>query len=204
MKRTLLKLSSFVFAACLLMIAPASPALAQSSSTAPHVADAVEGIPEASPEDVATIEAIVAATYGSISRAPGENFDWERMESLFLPDVRLIANPEQTGGEFLVQTFQEYRDSVDDWFAKNVPIGSQQDKGFEEEQIHAEVERYGDIAHVMSTYQKRFWNGEEVLGRGINSFQLVRHDGRWWVVGIIWDEESGAGPIPDAYLPDSD
>ena len=202
MKRTPLKLTSFIFAACLLTIAPASPALAQSSSTAPNVAGAVAGIPEASPEDVASIEAIVAATYGSISRVPGENFDWERMESLFLPDVRLIANPEQTGGAFLVQTFQEYRDSVDDWIAENAPIGSQKDKGFEEEQIHAEVERYGDIAHVMSTYQKRFWNGEEVLGRGINSFQLVRHDGRWWVVGIIWDEENGAGPIPDAYLPE--
>jgi hypothetical protein len=40
-----------------------------------------------------------------------------------------------------------------------------------------------------------------VLGRGINSIQMVRKDGRWWITSIIWDEETGAGPVPAKYLP---
>lgn len=30
---------------------------------------------------------------------------------------------------------------------------------------------------------------------------LVWNEGRWWVASIAWDEEVGAGPIPDTYLP---
>ncbi len=152
---------------------------------------------EAAPEDVASPEAIVAATYESIQRAPGENYDWPRFRSLFIPEARLIPNKEQTGGQFRVLSPQDFID----WADSATTIGGPNDRGFSESEIHSKVERYGDIAHVFSTYQKHFWNDERVLGRGINTFQLVYHADRWWVVGIVWDEPTGAGPIPDQYLP---
>lgn len=77
--------------------------------------------------------------------------------------------------------------------------GAESDKGFTEEALHNVVHRYGDIAQGCSTYQKHFWNDDRFLGRGIHGFQLVHHDGRWWIVSIIWDEENGAGPIPEPY-----
>ncbi len=41
----------------------------------------------------------------------------------------------------------------------------------------------------------------EPIDRGINSFQLVHHEGRWWVWNILWhSERAGAGTIPDRYL----
>jgi hypothetical protein len=147
--------------------------------------------------DVASPEAIVLATYASIQRAPGENFQWDRFRSLFAPDALLIPNTEQRGGEFDVispEGFISWIDSV-------TTIGGPTDKGFAEEEIHHVVERYGDVAQVFSTYQKHFWEDDEILGRGINSFQLVQNGGRWWIVSIIWDEETGAGPIPADYLP---
>ena len=147
------------------------------------------------PADVASPEAIVAAAYEAIQRAPGESYDWTRFRSLFLPQARLIPNTEQRGGAFVVHTPDEFAALVDSFTV----VGGPQDRGFAEEQIHAEVEQYGDVAQVFSTYQKRFYDSDEILGRGINSFQLVRHDGRWWIVGIVWDEETGAGPIPAAY-----
>lgn len=156
----------------------------------------------ARPEDVATIESIVAASYASIQRRPGEPFDWERFRSLHLPGARLVPNVEQTGGEFRVLTVDDFIAWVDGWYAENAPIGGPDDHGFAEEQIAAEIDRYGDVAQVMSTYDKRLWDSEESLGRGINSIQLV-HDGeRWWIAGTVWDEESGAGPIPGEYLPE--
>lgn len=149
------------------------------------------------PEDVESPEAIVSAAYDAIRRPPGRTYGWERFRSLFLPSARLIPNTEQTGGEFRVLTVQEFID----WVDGATRVGGPDDMGFTEEEVSSTTERYGDVAHVFSTYRKRFWDGEEILGRGINSFQLVRHDGRWWIAGIAWDEESGAGPIPDAYLP---
>src|SRR5688572_20863305 len=143
--------------------------------------------------DVESPEAIVLAGYDAIAHAPGEPFDWPRFRSLFLPHARLIPNTEQREGSFDVLSVEEFIAWIDD--VTPAP-GSENDHGFVEEQIAAEVVRYGDIAHVFSTYQKHFWGSDQILGRGINSFQLV-HDGqRWWIAGVVWDEEDGAGPIP--------
>ena len=150
------------------------------------------------PSDVESPEAIVEAAYAVIARAPGEAFDWDRFRALFLPEARMISNTEQRQGSFDVLTPEEFIAWVD---GATPPPGSDSDQGFQEEQIASQIVRYGDIAHVFSTYQKHFWGSDEILGRGINSFQLVWNDGRWWIAGIVWDEEDGAGPIPEEYLP---
>lgn len=151
----------------------------------------------AAPADVASPEAIVEALYASINRAPGENFDWDRMRSLYIPEATMIPSLEQTGGEFRVLTVEDFIA----WVDEGTVVGGPDDRGFREEGIANRVERYGDIAQVFSTYQKRFWDEEEILGRGVNAIQLVNYDDRWWVVSVVWDEEVGAGPLPERYLP---
>lgn len=174
----------FLLAAATAAVLLAVPSAAAQSNTA-------------DPSDVATPEALVSALYETVERAPGEHYDWDRMRTLFLPSARLIPNTEQTGGEFRVLTPEEFIAWIDGITA----VGGPDDRGFAEEQIAAKIERFGDVAHVFSTYQKRFHGDSRILGHGINSIQLVRHDGRWWVVSIAWDEESGAGPVPAEYLP---
>lgn len=151
--------------------------------------------------DVASPEALTRALYETVSRAPGKPFQWDRMRSLFVPQAILLPNPEQTGGRpetFTPETFIKW---IDDSWARNAPIGSERDRGFAEEEIESVIERYGDIAHAFSVYQKHFWNDQRILGRGINTIQMVFREGRWWVVAMSWDEEAGAGPIPAKYLP---
>lgn len=146
--------------------------------------------------DVASPEAIVNAAYESIQRAPGGNVDWDRFRSLFLADATLVPNTEQTGGSLRILSPEDFVA----WVDSVTVVGGASDRGFVEEEVHHVVERYGDIAHVFSTYQKRFWEDDQVLGRGINAFQLIHNDDRWWIVSIAWDEEGGAGPIPRTYL----
>jgi hypothetical protein len=74
------------------------------------------------------------------------------------------------------------------------------DQGFSEDGIHNVTERYGDIAHVFSTYEKHLYGQTDNLGRGINTFQMVWNEGRSWIISIAWDEEVGAGAIPPKYL----
>lgn len=157
----------------------------------------VEPLAPADPADVATPEAIVAALYETVQRPPGEEFDKERALSLFLPTARLIPTPEQTGGSFAAYSPREFWE----WADELTMVGSPEDRGFHEEQIAARIDRYGDIAHVLSTYQARFWDDDEIVARGINSIQLLRRDGRWWVTAMVWDEEEAAGPLPEEYLP---
>ena len=79
-------------------------------------------------------------------------------------------------------------------------IGTAQDRGFFETQIGVTTHTYGDVATVFSAYEKGFLNNRQVIGRGVNALQLVRREGRWWIVSIAWDEESTAGPIPAEFL----
>lgn len=153
--------------------------------------------PAAHPADVASPQALVEAAYAAIARAPGQPFRWDRFRTLFLAEARLIPNTEQSGGTFMILSPQDFID----WAEAGTTVGGPNDRGFREVGVHNVIEEYGDIAHVFSTYEKHFWNDPQVIGGGINSFQLVRRDGRWWITGIIWDEPSGAGPIPEKYRP---
>lgn len=154
--------------------------------------DAPPETPEAAPADVATPEAIVAAAYETISGAAGEARDWDRLRSLFVPEARLIPSGRGPAGEagYQVLAVEEFIEFAGRAFG---------DSAFYEREIHAEQERYGDIAHVFSTYVSQRSPDAEPFARGINSFQLW-HDGqRWWIVTIFWHEEHEDAPIPERY-----
>jgi hypothetical protein len=154
--------------------------------------------PAPRPADVASPEALVSAAYGSIARTPGADYDWDRFLSLFLEGAHLIPNVEQSGGEFVIWSPEDFMNRA----KAGTSVGGPNDRGFTESGVKNIVERYGDIAHVFSTYEKHWGDGDPaVIGRGINSFQMVFHEDRWWITGIIWDEPSGAGPIPERYMP---
>jgi hypothetical protein len=165
----------------------------------PFTAHAQAAATAARPADVASPEALVRAAYETVSRAPGKPFEWDRFRTLFLPGARMIPNTEQTGGTFTTHTVESFITWIDDGWKR--VIGTPNDRGFAESGVSNVVEQYGDIAQVMSTYEKHIWGETQVRGRGINSFQMVRKDGRWWITSLIWDEETGAGPVPQKYLP---
>lgn len=152
---------------------------------------------ETVPSDVESPRALALAAYAVIIREPGKPYDWGRFRTLFLDGALFVPNTEQTDGVFTplsVEGFIAWLDEVTD-------PSSPDDQGFVEEETHYIEERYGDIAHVFSTYETTWWGYQTVTGRGVNSIQMVRHDGRWWITAIIWDEPTGGEPIPDKYLP---
>jgi len=173
--------------AALLLLA-AAPLAAQQPTPA-----AAPAAPAARPEDVASIDAIMKATYDVISGPAGPR-DWDRFRSLFAPDARLIptACPRDQACRPRTLTVEDYIKSGGAYFLQNP---------FYEVESHRVEERYGHLAHVFSTYESRKAPGEEPFTRGINSFQLFWDGTRWWVVSIFWNDESSAGPIPAQYLP---
>ena len=63
--------------------------------------------------------------------------------------------------------------------------------GFVEREASRKTERYGNIMQVFSTYESRHdAKDEKPFARGINSFQLYSDGTRWWVVTIMWEEET--------------
>ncbi len=162
----------------------AQPAPARPSPFVP----VTNGTVAANPADVASIDAIMRSVYDVISGPAGQKRDWNRMRSLFTSNARLMPK----GGRGLMSG------SVEDYITSSGPQLEQ--NGFIEREIARRVEQYGDIAHVFSTYEARQSESGPVFLRGINSFQLVRHEGRWWVVSIMWQAESTQNPLPAQYL----
>jgi hypothetical protein len=155
---------------------------------------AAQDAPAADPKDVGSADAIVAAVYDVISGPAGEERDWDRMRSLFLPEARLIPSYANDSGEIGIQflSVNDWIDRATEWFANNP---------FYEAEIHRVAERYGHIAHVFSTYESKREASGEPFARGINSFQLLYDGHRWWVVNIYWQGETPEEPIPATYLP---
>lgn len=154
-----------------------------------HPADAQE----ADPADVSSIDAIVTAVYDVISGDAGEARDWDRWGTLFAAGATLSpTGPSPDGGWGRnVMTFEESAELAD-------PMLMQ---GFVEAEIGRSIERYGNIAHVFSTYVSfRSRADTEPFARGINSFQLLYDGNRWSVVSIFWQGESPAYPIPERYI----
>lgn len=152
--------------------------------------------PEADPADVKSPDAIVSAAYDVISVANKDSIDWDRLRSLFLPEARQIETGRVGGGGARYDAF-----TVEDfvaWMKTMVPQLRKQ--GFIEREIHAETERFGDIAHVFSTYETILSaKGPEPVARGINSFQLWHDGNRWWIVSLMWHGEREDAPLPERY-----
>lgn len=152
--------------------------------------------PAAKPGDVNSIDAIVASLYSVISGPKGQPRDWDRMRSLFIPDGRLIPariDRDTHRADAIVL-------SVDGYIERSSP--SMTANGFFERSIHNEVQQFGNIVHVWSTYESRHnADDPQPFARGINSIQLLKSGERYYVIEILWDSERPDAPIPAAYLP---
>jgi hypothetical protein len=56
---------------------------------------------------------------------------------------------------------------------------------------------------VFSTYESRNKLADEKpFMRGINSIQLWNDGKRWWLISVLWENESEDNPIPGRYIGD--
>ncbi len=155
------------------------------------------GVPagRSSDEDTATIDSTVDALYRAISFRPGGRPSWDALRSLFLPGGRLIPPKREGDQHVAVLSVEEFIAWGDEVFA------GAREAGFDERDTHRVTEQFGNVAHVLSTYESRFTPEDaEPTQRGVNSIQLVRDGGRWWAVTIFWDAEREDNPIPARYL----
>ena len=178
--------------ALLIALAP-THALAQSAPPATTPSPVASTAPVAAEGDVASIDAIVKALYGTISGPAGKPRDWNRLRSLFLPEARMMPVGKRPSGEVRMRML-----GVNDYVATSASLIEK--NGFTEREIARREERFGHIAHVFSTYEART-EIEPIHLRGINTIQLMFDGKRWWIVSLMWQAETPDTPLPAEYLP---
>ena len=133
--------------------------------------------------DLAGIDAAIRGVYEVISGPPGQKRDFDRMRTLFAPGATLKAiGPKGLRGG-----------TVEDYISRNAEVLEKD--GFTERELGRRVELWGGLATAWSAYDGRTANGS-FHERGINSFQLVKVDGKWLVASILWQEETPENPLP--------
>jgi reactive intermediate/imine deaminase len=148
----------------------------------------------ANPADVNSVDAIMKAVYDVISGDAGQKRDWDRFQSLFYKDARLI--PTSKNAE--TNLFGANPLTPDGYIKRVEPVFAQ--NGFYEKEIARKTETYGNIVHAFSTYEaRRKKDDEKPFLRGINSFQLLSDGKRWWILTIFWQAETPDNPIPSKY-----
>lgn len=177
MKRSLVGCFTIV-AACMSVCIPVQ---AQSDATLPRS------------EDVSTLDGIIKAYYEVVSGAAGIPRDTARDQSLHHSEARAIITDVGEDGKPTIQnmTLAEY----------HAGTSASGNPAFWEHEISRVTQRFGNVAHVWSTYA--WYDNEDgpIQGRGINSIQLY-HDGeRWWITAWIFDSERPDNPIPPEFLP---
>lgn len=136
--------------------------------------------------DTDTVEALVAAFYDSFSGPAGER-DLSRLRALFRPGARLVRCA--TGLEEL---------TVDRFLAAATAFF--EESPLYERELGRRVDRFGNVAQVLSAYEASLEPGGPGLARGVNALQLVRDGGRWWISAMAWDDETPGRPVPTELL----
>jgi hypothetical protein len=194
-----------IFLAGLVLNAGAQQSAPASSAAPPPLVGTLAAHPDwpaaKNPSDVDTVDHLVASLYDVISGPAGKPRDWNRFRSLFLPDGRLgVIVPEMAAtkdaparkGDAVFLTPEMYVQRDDSYFTTH---------GFFERSIANRVEEFGNLIHVWSTYESRHAeNDSQPFTRGINSIQIVHSRGRFWIAGVLWDDERSGQTLPEKYL----
>jgi hypothetical protein len=144
-------------------------------------------------EDVASPDAIIKAMYDTISGPAGKR-NWQRERSLYLPGARLIPIGRRIHGKDGPHVL-----NIEEWILQVTPFLMEND--FWEREVVRHSDRFGNMIQAFSTYEARDRLDRPPIGRGINSIQLMFHDQRWWIAGIMWDNETRQNPIPEEFTP---
>ncbi len=115
--------------------------------------------------------------------APANERDWESIRELYHPRATLVRTGVDAHGEDFatVMSFDEYIENANTLLAG---------KSFSEREVSQTVDIVGNVARIASIYEYVFDDGhEQRSGRGVNFFNLIRTDGGWKIMSIVWDNE---------------
>ncbi len=128
-------------------------------------------------EVTGTPAAVVEEAYRLIGFDPGGEPQWDRFRALF--DPRAVLALRGFPGDEAVSVMD-----LDEYVVVQMR-GGMREAGYEEIPGETEWYEFGDIAEARVVFQIRYGDADPVAA--LDLFQLVRREGRWWIVSIISD-----------------
>lgn len=160
--------------------------------TAASAASSLHAQTRSENDPLETPEGLVAAIYDMVSFEGGSVPDWDQVRSMFLPEaVVVLRTSREATTIFSVEGF------IDDFvnFVENTPAGA---NGFTEKVVRMKSMVFGDMAHVLVLYESHITGSPRPPRQGVDSFSLIKKDGRWWIAAVTNELPTPDRPLPEA------
>lgn len=141
-------------------------------------------------DPVETAEGTVRRLYALVTFRPAATPDWDAVRELFLPEAVIVLRTSRTATSVF---------SVESFVADFVAFAQREDvraAGFEERIVRLRPVEFRDIAQVLVLYEAHIPGSPRPPQQGVDSFSLVRRDGRWWIAAIVNDLPNPDHPLP--------
>jgi hypothetical protein len=140
--------------------------------------------------DRTSAEGVVEELYELVTFQAGTTPDWDVVRSLFLPEAVVVLRTSRT--ETTVYSVDGFVQSFVDFIeASNVEA-----TGFSERIVRVHPIVFGDMAHVWVLYEAQITGSPRPPQQGVDGFQLIRREGRWWIVSITNELPTAERPVP--------
>jgi hypothetical protein len=137
-------------------------------------------------------ESLVRGLYAAVSIDPGNTHDWDYVRKFFIPEVVFAVRMTRTSMAVL------NLDEFVEWFKGDVKKYKMLERGFEEIVQKMKMTVFGDMAQCFVVYKARLKTQTDAPGTlGLDSFGLMKKDGRWWVVSITNDIVTSQNLLPE-------
>jgi len=139
----------------------------------------------------------VTGIYGLVSSTEGKLPDWEKVRGCFLKEAVVVLRTSRT--ELKTFSVDGFIQDFVDFYERPMKLGQEtvQPKvaGFKEKVLRMKTWQFGDIAHALVLYEASI-PGVGKPQQGVDSWLLVRRDGRWLVAGITNEVVTANNPVP--------
>jgi hypothetical protein len=143
-------------------------------------------------------EQFVRGIYPAVSAAGGALPDWNAVRAFFLKEAAIVLRTSRTGTNVL--TLEGFIKDFVDFYERPRKMGdltrTPRDTGFAERVVRARTWEYGDLAHVLVLYEAEIVGWGRPPQQGVDSWALVRRDGRWWVASVTNEVVTPDRPVP--------
>jgi hypothetical protein len=163
------------------------PAAVLASFFTVHLSAQVQAPPDQEPE--MTAEEVVRALYGMVTFEAGTTPDWNEVRSVFIDEAVVVLRTSATAST--VFSLDEF---VQD-FVNFIERDNVEATGFIERVVEVESMVFRDIAHVLVLYESSI-PGARPPRQGVDSFELIKREGRWKIVSVVNDLPNAQHPVP--------
>ena len=140
----------------------------------------------------------VAAIYSLVSSSGGKLPDWDKVRACLLKEAIIVLRTSGTATTvFSLDGFiKDFVDFYERPFKRGEATVVPKDSGFTEKVVRMKAWEYGDMAHVLVLYEAQITGLSMPPQQGVDSWLLVRRDGRGLIAACTNEIVTPALPVP--------